>query len=191
MPCIMGMAIIGVIFSNMFDVFGIINAWLTKLDPAYAENVIAWFSNRWSAMLVLVFVSVWCTFGQNALYFTAALSNVPEDLYEAAKIDGATRWQMFYKITIPMIVPVFQIILLLSINGTLHTNEYILTMTNGGPAGSTHTVMSYIVSNYVPGFSESTINIGYGWAVSFFTSICMAFIAVIYTKLSNRAKNLY
>ncbi len=191
MPCIIGLAIVGVIFYNMFDVFGLVNAWITKVNPEYAADPISWFSNKWSAMFIITAVGVWKTFGTNAIYFTAALSNVPEELYESARLDGASEWTMFWKITVPMIAPVLQMILLLSINGTLHTNEFIITLTNGGPAGLTHTVMSYIVSSYVPGFAQGSVNIGYGCAVSFVTSILMAAIGVAYMKFSNRINSAY
>lgn len=191
MPCIIGLAIVGVIFYNMFDVFGLVNAWITKVNPEYAADPISWFSNKWSAMFIITAVGVWKTFGTNAIYFTAALSNVPEELYESARLDGASEWTMFWKITVPMIAPVLQMILLLSINGTLHTNEFIITLTNGGPAGLTHTVMSYIVSAYVPGFAQGSVNIGYGCAVSFVTSILMAAIGVAYMKFSNRINSAY
>lgn len=191
MPCIISVAIIGIIFSNMFDVFGIINAWIANINPDYVLNPISWFSNRWSAMTVIVLASVWNTFGTNALYFTAALSNVPEELYESARLDGASKWTVFWKITVPMVAPVLKMVVLLALNGTLHTNEFILTLTNGAPAGSTHTVMSYIVDLYVPGFSSGTVNIGYGCAVSFVTSVCMAIIAVLYMKATKRMSSAY
>lgn len=191
MPCIIGVAIVGVIFSNMYDVFGIINAWITNINPEYAMNPISWFSNKWSSMMVLVLTSVWQTFGTNALYFTAALSNVPEELYEYAKLEGASRWTIVSKITLPMIAPVLKIIFLLSLNGTLHTSESVLALTGGAPAGSTHTVMSYIVNLYVPGFSTGTVNIGYGCSVSLVTSILMGIIAVIYMRMTKKANSAY
>lgn len=187
MPSIIGIAIIGVIFFNMFDVFGLVNAWLAKLNPGMEP--IAWFSETSTALFVLIIGDVWRTFGVNALYFTAALSNVSEDLYEAAKLDGASRWTVFTKITLPVIAPVVQIVLLLSINGTLHVNEYVLTMTGGAPYGTTHTVMSYIVNMYVPGFAGNSVNIGYGCAVSVVTSVIMALIALIYMKTTAKVSD--
>ena len=187
MPSIVGVAIIGVIFFNMFDVFGLVNAWIAKIN--HGAEPIDWFSHTGTALFVLVIGDVWKTFGVNALYFTAAFANVPEELYEAAKIDGASAWTIFSKVTLPSIAPVVQIVLLLSINGTLHTNEYILTMTGGAPYGTTHTVMSYVVNMYVPGFAGNSVNIGYGCAVSVVTSIIMAVIAVIYMKSTNKISN--
>lgn len=189
MPSIVGVAIVGLIFFNMFDYFGYINAVLVKLN--LLEQGVEWFSHKWTAMAVLVLGSVWCTFGTNVLYFLAALQNIPEELHEAAILDGITKRREFFSITLPMMAPVLQTVLLLSINGTLHTNEYILVMTGGGPAGSTHTVMSYIVGKFVPGFAGGGVNIGYGCAISFVTSVMMAIIAIAYMKLSRKLSDMY
>ncbi len=189
MPHIISVAIIGLIFTNMFDYFGLINNWLTKLG-LLSHNV-EWFSTKWKAMVVLVSGHTWQNFGINVLYFMAALNNIPEELYEAASIDGATAWIKFRKITVPMMGPVLQTILLLSINGTLHINDYIIATTNGGPGGNTYTVMSYLVGKFVPGFGTVGANIGYGCCLAVLTAIIMGAIALGYTKVSNKLSNIY
>lgn len=189
LPCIMSVAIIGLIFTNMFDYFGFINAWLVKLG--FIDKSIDWFGNTYTAMIVLIIGAVWNTFGTNVLYFMAAIANIPKELYESAKVDGANGWVTFWKVTLPMMSPVLQTILLLSINGTLKTSEYILVTTNGAPAGSTYTVMAYQIGKFVPGFASSGVNVGYGCAVAVVTSICLMTIALIYTRLSSRLQNMY
>ena len=189
MPSIISVAIIGLIFSNMFDYFGFINGVLMKFG--LIEKEIEWLANTNTAMLVLAIGSTWNSFGVNVLYFIAALNNVDEDLYESAYLDGASSWTIFWKITLPLIAPVLQVVLLLSLNGTLHTNDYILVTTNGAPGGSTYTVMSYVTGKFVPGFAGAGVNVGYGTSVALVTSAIMAFIALIYTKLSNKMNNLY
>ena len=189
LPCVIGAAIVGLIITNMFDYFGFINSWLIRFG--IIEENIEWFSSPRTAWAALIIGAVWNTFGTNVLYFLAAMSNIPEDLYESARLEGATSWQMFWKITLPMMSPVLQTILLLSLNGTLHTSDYILTTTNGGPAGSTYTVMAYQVGKFVPGFAEANVNIGYGCAIAMVTSVGMVLIALIYTRLSKRMQNIY
>ena len=189
LPSLIGVSIIGVIFFNLFDYFGIMNAWLTK--TGILGKGVEWFSHSKTAMAVLVMGSVWSTFGVNVLYFLAALQGVPQELYEAVYVEGGGRIRAFFSVTLPMIAPVLQIILLLSINGTLHTNEYVLVMTGGGPAGTTHTVMSYVVGKFVPGFSGGNMDIGYGCSVSFITSILMAIIALLYMKGSRKLSDMY
>lgn len=189
MPHIISVAIVGLIFTNMFDYFGVINAFLTTWG-ATAQGV-GWFSSPNLALFVLAVASSWSTFGVNMIYFLAALQNVPEELYESAKLDGASRFVTFFKITLPMMAPVLQTVLLLAINGTLHANELVLVTTGGAPGGETFTVMSYIVSKFVPGFAQGSVNIGYGCATALVTSVFFCVIALCYSKLSKKMSSIY
>lgn len=108
LPNMIGVAIIGLIFTSLFDYFGLVNAWLMKLG-IIAEGI-DWFSQKWTAMAILVLGSVWNTVGMNILYFLAALQNVPQELYESAYLEGATRPQAFFKITLPLMGPVLQVV---------------------------------------------------------------------------------
>lgn len=189
MPHVISLAIIGVIFTNMFNVFGCINALLQRFG--IIDGVIDWFQSPRLTFMVIMMVSLWSGFGINVLYFTAALTNVPEDLYEAAEIEGAGAAQKFLHITVPMIAPIFQVILLMAINGTLHTGELVVVMTNGAPAGTSHTVGSYMISTFLPGFSTGAPNVGYGCAMSLLNSAIYAVVAVIYLKVSKRMQNVY
>ena len=188
MPSVISVAIVGIVFSNMFDYFGFINAWLIKLG--FIGSEIDWFGSGNTAMAALVTGSIWSGFGINTIYFIAAYSNVSKDLYEASALDGANKFQQFIHVTLPQIAPVFQTILLLTLNANLHVNDYILVTTNGAPGGKTFTVMSYLASKYLPGFAEQSVNIGYGCALSIVTSVIMCLIAIGYTKLSAKLQDL-
>ena len=183
MPHVVSTAIVGLVFSNMFQYFGIINNMIHKN--------IDWFSMKWSSMLTLVIADTWHTIGVNILYFIAALSNVPEDLKEAARIDGATGWQVFKNVTFPCIAPTFQIILMMSIIGTFGTSDIVLVLTGGAPAGQTYTIMPYITSKFAPGFADATANIGYGSALSVITAVILVLVSVGYNKVTARHKNIY
>lgn len=190
LPHIISVAIVGLIFSNMFNFNGSINE-ILKGFGIIKENV-DWFSNKSTAIGMIVVGSVWTHFGVNIMYLLAALANVPDDLYESAEIDGATSVRKFFSITLPMIAPIFQTILLLSILNVLSMNEYVLVLTNGGPYGQTHTVMSYLYTKFVPGFAETTMpQLGYGCAMSLLTTILFAFISLGYNKFSHKMKNIY
>ena len=189
MPQVVSISIVGVIFTNLFDCFGFINAFLQKLNPSI--GVIDWFQSPSLALVAVIIGSLWSGFGINVLYFSAALTNVPEDLYEAAEIDGAGRLRKFFSVTLPMISPVFQTILLLAINGTLHIGEYIIVMTNGAPAGRTHTVGSYVISTFLPGFSTGNPNIGYGCAMALCSSVVYGLVALVYLKASKKMQEVY
>ena len=189
-PVVVSTVVISVIFCNLFGYFGVINNWLLRLG-IITENI-DWFASPSGSMAVLVISSIWHTFGTNVLYFVAALANVPEDCYESAKLDGANRFQVFFKITLPLISSVFRIILLLSILGTLSIGEFVITLTGGGPAGSTETVTSYLTQQFVPGFADTASPaIGYGCAMSIVTTIVFAIIGLAYSKLSAKKAEPY
>ncbi len=191
LPCVVAGAIVGLILSCMFDYFGLINAWLVQLG--LIDKPIDWFANTLTSWAVIIIGYTWNTFGTNVLYFMAALSNIPKELLESARLDGANGWQVFIKVKVPLMGPVLQTILLLALNGTLHCSDFIIVTTNGAPYGTTHTVMSYQISKFLPGFADtsSTLNIGYGCAMAIVTSVFMTFIALIYSRMSQRLQNIY
>lgn len=188
LPNVISVAVVGLILSNMFSNNGFVNYILTHIGM----EPVKWLENKASAMGMVVFGSIWNTFGINVLYFIAALSNVPEELYEAASIDGAASLKKFFLITIPMIAPVFQTIMLLSLLNALSVNEYIIVLTGGAPANSTRTVMSYLTTKFVPGFMEETTpNLGYGCALSLITTVLFGFISLVYQKMSQKMNSIY
>lgn len=188
LPNVISVAIVGLIFSNLFSTNGFVNLILKKLGV----GSISWLGSKPAAMGMVVFGSIWNTFGINVLYFIAALSNVPDELYEAASIDGAGTCRKFFNITIPMIAPIFQTIILLSLLGTLGVNEYIIVLTGGAPANSTRTVMSYMTTKFVPGFMEETTpNLGYGCALSLITTVLFGIVSLIYQKMSKKMNSIY
>lgn len=187
MPHVISIALTALTFSNMFNHFGVINAMLKS--TGIIETPVGWFNSKLGAMSVIVLADIWRSFGVNVMYFISALANIPEELYEAARIDGASTVQCFFKITVPMIMPVLQIIIMLSLVGTMQINEMILVMTNGAPGGSTHSVQSYIFQNYAPGLAAGTVNVGYGCAMALVTAVILAIITMVYMKYSSRLNN--
>ena len=87
--------------------------------------------------------------------------------------------------------PVLSTILLLSINATLQVNDLVLVTTNGAPAGKTYSVMSYMLSKFIPSFATGDVNIGYGCATALFTSVIYIVIAVVYSKYSKKLSDIY
>ena len=190
LPHLIGTAIVGLIFSNMFGTFGIINGVLLK--HGVISEAVQWFGHKGTAMVILVLASTWQSIGINILYILSALTNVPGEVYEAARIDGANGIREFFSITLPLIAPVFQRILLLALVGTLATGELMIVLTNGAPANSTLTVMAYLTKTFLPGFAESTTpEIGYGCAMSAVTTILFAVIGVTFNKVTSRISDAF
>lgn len=190
LPNVISTAIIGLILSNMFRHNGVINNILMKIGLMDAP--VDWFASKVTAVTMIVIATTWAHFGTNVLYILAALSNVPNELYESASIDGASSFKKFVSITLPMIAPAFQTILLLAILNALGLNEMIMVLTGGAPYGQTNTVMSYMYTKFVPGFADSAEPaLGYGCALSFLTTIIYALIALGYNKITKKMKQVY
>lgn len=184
LPAIISTAITGLIFSLMFASFnGIINGMLQSVG--WIEKPISWFSHKGTAMLVLGMASVWNNFGINMIFFLMALQSVPVELYECASIDGITPFKKFFYITLPMIGPTFQAVLLMAIVGSLKMSDLILASTNGQPAGQTEVVMTYVFK-YFFGYDGRTVEVGYASAMALVTGVILAAISAIYMKCSNK-----
>ncbi|MBP3359397.1 MAG: sugar ABC transporter permease [Clostridia bacterium] len=189
LPHVISTALVALVFSNIFSFFGVFNALMQK--TGLMSIPVDWFAEKMSAMWIIVIADIWKTFGVNVLYFIAALANIPEDVYESARLDGATRLQTFFRITLPMIAPTLQIIIMLSLIGTLGTSEMVLVLTNGAPGGLTYTVNAYIFNNYAPGITNGTVNVGYGCAMSLVTGLMLSVITLGYMKMSSGVKEVY
>ena len=184
LPAIISTAITGLIFSLMFASFnGIINGMLQSIG--WIDKPISWFSHKGTAMLVLGMASVWNNFGINMIFFLMALQSVPVELYECANIDGITPFKKFFYITLPMIGPTFQAVLLMAIVGSLKMSDLILASTNGQPAGQTEVVMTYVFK-YFFGYDGRTVEVGYTSAMALVTGVILAAVSAVYMKCSNK-----
>ncbi|HEV2952834.1 MAG TPA: sugar ABC transporter permease [Candidatus Dormibacteraeota bacterium] len=125
-----------------------------------------------TGLLVIVAVGAWQIFGQYMLYWMAALQGVPEELYEAASLDGAGWWRQLRHITLPMIWPIGVIITILAFVNALKVFGQVLALTNGGPGQATNVVALYILQN---SFLASIPKFGYASAASVLFAI-LAFV---------------
>lgn len=186
LPAIMSTAIIGLVFSLMFATYnGVINGMLQ--DIGLISRPINWFGNKWSAMTVLGIASIWNNVGVNMIFFLMALQNIPKELYECANIDGASVIRRFFSITLPMIGPIFQVVLLMAIVGSIKVSDLVLASTNGQPGGSTEVVMTYIFK-YFFGYSGRAVEIGYASAMSIVTGLFLGMITFVYMKATKKMK---
>jgi multiple sugar transport system permease protein len=138
--------------------FGIIN----YLISLFSIAPIDWLGETSTAMPAIVLMSIWKNFGYNMIIFVAGLQNIPEDLYEAASIEGASGWQKFKSITIPMLAPTTVFISIITMIGyfQLFAEPYI--MTQGGPLNSTLSIVQFM---YQEGFKWW--NMGYSASIAF------------------------
>jgi multiple sugar transport system permease protein len=166
-PVITSMVAVSVVWMWIYhpDV-GLMN-WLLGL---VGLGPVRWLNEPGPAMPALIIMSVWKGLGYNVIIYLAGLQNVPQHLYEAARIDGANRWQLFRHITWPLLTPTSFLIFIMATINSFQSFTQIHVMTQGGPLGSTTVIVYYL---YQQAFQQ--FNMGYGSAVA------MALFAIILT----------
>jgi raffinose/stachyose/melibiose transport system permease protein len=191
MPTVISTAVISVVFYIIFNSYnGMVNQLL--LQYRLIDQPIDWFGPNY-AMLTVILLSVWGAVGNYMLLFIAGLQNIPADLYESASIDGANATQRFWHITLPMLAPVMQMIIMLAIIASLKGYESIMVMTEGGPIGKTEVMYLYLYKLLFPVSTGSVVTqqFGYGSAVGFATALIVGAITAIYSYLSRRMNKVY
>ena len=146
------------------------------LDAAGFERQ-AFFGGVDQAMITVAAVNIWRHMGLVAMLLLAGLQNIPRNLYEAAALEGASEWQMFCRITLPLLRPVMVFVLVTSVTGSFQIFDTIAVTTNGGPLDSTRVIVHYIVQN-----AFSFYKMGYASAMSM--TLCM--LMVVYTLIQMR-----
>jgi raffinose/stachyose/melibiose transport system permease protein len=191
MPTIISTAVISVVFFIIFNSYnGLLNQFLLRFG--ITDRAIDWLGPKY-AMLTAIIVAIWGAIGNYMLLFLAGLQNIPQDLYESAAIDGANRLQQFRYVTLPLLGPVMQMIILLAITISLKGYESIMVLTEGGPVGRTEVMFLYVYRLLFPVSTGSVFlqEIGYGSAVGFATALIVGAVTVIYFYVSRRMSNLY
>lgn len=188
MPSMLSVAVIGVIFSYMFSSYnGVVNEIIKIFNGV---GGIKFFSKASTALMVLMIASVWQNFGFNMLFFMTGLQSIPEDLYEAARIDGATERQQFFKITIPMLGPVIQMVVLNALLGSLKVTDLVLVLTDGNPLGQTETIMTYVYKQFFTG-SSGAPDYGYASALVVVSAVILGIVTVIYLTSTKKGSEIY
>ena len=174
-PQILGALVVGYVFSYLFT--WIIPA-LTGTESILASPDLAW--------IAIVVVLVWQSCAQTTIIYITGLSSVPEDVYEAGALDGATGWNKFRYITLPLIMPSVTTNMVLVMKNMLMVFDQIVAMTSGGPSQSTESI-SYLIYNN--GLSGGQFGFQCANAVMFF--ILIAVISIVQTNfLSSKEEQL-
>ena len=139
-PNILGALVVGYIFNYFF----------TYIVPAIFNTTSILASSTW-AWVGIVIVCAWQAVAMNTIIYISGLSTVPEDVYEAGSIDGATGWSQFKHLTFPLIIPFFSINMVLSVKNFLMVFDQIMALTKGGPAQSTESISFLIYNNGMAG----------------------------------------
>ena len=190
-PTVISAAVMAVVFFLIFNSYnGILNQLLVRYG--LVSEAVNWLGSD-HAMTTVIVVAVWGAVGNYMLLFLAGLQSIPEDLYESASLDGANPVQQFRYITVPMLGPVLQMIVMLAIITALKGYESIMVLTEGGPFGKTEVMFLYVYKLLFPVSTGAVVEqqIGYGSAVGFASAVIVGLITVAYFYASKKLNDVY
>jgi len=183
LPFAMSPALIGVSFRFMFNPeFGLFDALFGVMIPPLAD--VSWLADPVLAFAVCVMADVWGWIPFLTLVLIGGLASIPRETVEAAQVDGASGWRVFYDVTLPQLAPVLAVVIILKTIFSLKTFDQIFMLTNGGPGTATQTLSHYI---YFNGMKYGQI--GYASSVAWLMVIPMIFLTYAYAKYVFRKKS--
>ncbi|HLR71696.1 MAG TPA: sugar ABC transporter permease [Pseudogracilibacillus sp.] len=182
LPAVTSLVAYSIIFKDLFSMNGIVNTVLLKIS--LISEPINWLGDSFWAKVLIIIAITWRWTGYNMIFYLSGLQNVDRSMYEAAKIDGASAFQQFTKITIPVLKPIILFTSITSTIGTLQLFDEIMNITGGGPGNATTTISQYIYNlsfKYAPDF-------GYAATVSYFIVVIIILLSIVQFKLAGDKK---
>ncbi|RKN44085.1 carbohydrate ABC transporter permease [Streptomyces hoynatensis] len=146
-PHVLSALVVGFLWQAMLGPQGVVNTMMDKVG----HSSLPFLSNPTWALWSMIFVIAWSLFGVQLVLYLAGLQTIPADLIEAARIDGAGRWQTFRAVTWPALAPTVTVAIITSGISLLKTYDVVVSLTGGGPAGSTQTLAYSILAVSFPG----------------------------------------
>jgi multiple sugar transport system permease protein len=173
-PWALPLAFVGLIFAWFFhSEYGVVNDVLVRLG---GERII-WFNSAGLSMTAVCLTVIWKTSSFMALIILAGLQTIPRSLYEAAEVDGASKWQQFWQITIPMLMPSIIVALIFRTITALQTFDIPYTMTRGGPGNATETLAMLIHKTTI-----DYLDVGYGSTLAVLMFVLSLVVTGVYLK---------
>lgn len=177
-PVITSTASVAIVWTYLYNTDrGVINYYMTQIGL----SPIAWLSSSASAIWAIIIMSVWKSLGFDFILFEAGLKNIPQHLYEAARIDGAGSWKQFWYITLPMLTPTLLFSIVMGLIGAFQVFDAPYIMTTGGPGDATRTIVMHIYEN---GFRF--LRVGYASTISLTLFGIILSITIAQLALSKR-----
>lgn len=178
LPVITPIAVASVIWTWIYHPrIGIMN-WIIEL---FGLSRINWLQNPDTVMLAIIIMGIWLSIGSKMIIYLAALQGIPRSYYEAAEIDGASKWQLFRHITLPLLKPTTLFIMITTTMGAFRVFAQVNIMTQGGPVDRSLVLVYYIFQR-----AFTDLRMGYAAAMSVFLFIITIIITLINWKLLGR-----
>ncbi len=173
-PYVLGVAVVGVLFRFVLDPnIGLLNSYLGHSFPWTTDVPWVWVS--------LVGMTVWWTLGFNAVIYLAGLQEIPAELYEASRVDGASRWQQFRHVTLPGLRPVLMFVLTVTILASANMFGQSFLVTKGAPGTATRTAVMYIAQTGLGSNRQ-----GVAAAMSYVLALILMAVSVLNVRLLQR-----
>jgi len=176
LPSVISMVVISMIWLYIYSATGPLNLLLNSIGIRIPMQ--SWLSSAKTALGSIMVMDIWSAVGYYTVLFVAGLQSIPIQLYEAAKIDGATKWQTIKGITLPLLKPT--VLFVISINSIRSFQIFteIFTLTGGGPANSTQTIVHYLYDT-----SFRKFEMGYGSAMAYILFVIILVITLLQRKI--------
>lgn len=168
-PSLISLTVIGLLFTFVFQPQGILNSFLKLIGLGSLTK--GWLGNEVTAIFAVIAVSQWKSIGYTMMLLIVAIQRIPLDIMESAKLDGASKVQIFFHVTVPMIKETILMVMIITTSGGFLVFNEVYVITNGGPYGSSEVLSTILYKNaFVHG------NIGYASAIG---NIILMFSAVL------------
>ena len=176
LPYLVANVVVALLWFWMLDAqIGIVNQALTALG----FDAVSFFGSDTWAIPTIAVVNTWRHLGYTALLIFAGLQMIPRTVYEAARVDGASEWQMFRRITLPLLRPVLALVLVITVVGSFQVFDTVAVTTAGGPAEA-----SQVIQYYIFDLAFQRLDYGYASAVSVVLLVILAVIAFVQLRLA-------
>ncbi len=177
LPPVLSGIVVGLIWSWIYDGnYGLLNHWLKAIGLDGLTR--SWLSDPKTALTSVAVIHMWKGFGWGFVILLAGLQNIPRELYEAARVDGANAWQVFKEVTIPMMIPVFILVAILTVLGTMQIFDIIISTTGGGPGYHTEVPVTRILSTMT-----GTSQFGYACAEGIIFGILLLLVSLFQMRI--------
>ncbi|MCQ6562303.1 carbohydrate ABC transporter permease [Paenibacillus mendelii] len=179
LPVIISLVVASVVWGQMLQYDGFINEVMIRIGlESITED---WLGNVWTSFPAIILLTQWQAIGYCAIIYLAGLQAIPQDMYEAAEIEGARGWSLFRFITLPMLMPAVTIVLFLTVVGSLKLFDLPYILTNGGPGTSSYTLFLAV---YNAAFKDN--NYGYATAGGIVLAIFIVIVSIVQLSATRR-----
>lgn len=181
-PPVLSEVVVGLVWKWIYNGdYGLLNFWLNNLGLGHLAR--AWLSNPQTALTCVAIIHSWKGFGWGFIILLAGLQIIPREFYEAARVDGANGWQRFWHVTIPLMIPVFVLVSILTILGSMQAFILVLSMTGGSPALGTSVPVTRILYSM-----RASLRFGYACAQGIIFGLILLILSFIQIRASKKMK---